>query len=190
MSVDFYKLEDSPHLLDLLIQMEDVLDSMDVYVYKNWFKGEVINGPIIRRHWLSMELLYPYDKMPDPRASLRLIKHGVKVAFSKFTRKASASKDGPTDVKESVDGDDKDEKLDVFWLVRLDFPKRLIGQMDAVENEFYDEDIDVDDAQDAVDAGLDDESAYRSDQAIGSETSPDGGGDPAMMGMPPEGPPA
>lgn len=81
MAIDLNKLEDSPHFLDILLQLEEVLDSLDIYVYRNWFKGEVVAGPELRRYWASFTLRYPEAKMPDPRAIPRLVRHGIKVAF-------------------------------------------------------------------------------------------------------------
>lgn len=153
--INFKNLEQSPHLLDILIQMEDVLDSLDVYVYKNWIDGEVVHGPDVRRHWLSMSLIYPIDKKPDPRAGMRLIKHGVRVNFSKITREGQE----PVEKDDPQGGDEK-----THWLVRLDFPRRLVAQMNGVsELEMYDDLVDVDDVESAKDSGVTDESGVVAD---------------------------
>jgi hypothetical protein len=65
---DFIKrLSDSSSLTDILIQMESFLDELDTYAFKNWFEGEIVDGPNIERHWVSMTLQYDYKQMPDPR---------------------------------------------------------------------------------------------------------------------------
>lgn len=92
MAIDIEKLKDSDYLVDLLVQMEDVLDSLDIYVFEHWIDGEIVEGPTVRRHWVSFCLLYPRRKMPDPRAALRLLKHGVKVEFSRVHRKEGKKK--------------------------------------------------------------------------------------------------
>jgi hypothetical protein len=57
MPVDFIKrLSDSASLTDILIQMESFLDDLDMYVFKNWFEGEVVDGPTIESNWVSMIL--------------------------------------------------------------------------------------------------------------------------------------
>lgn len=177
MAIDFKKLEDSPHLLDHLIQCEDVLDSLDVYVARNWFEGEVVAGPMVRRHWTSFSLLYPKDKMPDPKAALRLLKHGVRVDFSKVARaeddefrpldSGNASPVGSS--KTRVEEKDAEE-AEWFWLVKIDFPRRLLGQMDAAEADYYEDDVEMDDVQDAQDSGINDESAYTEDGQTGEPT--------------------
>jgi hypothetical protein len=146
MAIDFEKLEDSPQLLDYLLACEDVMDSYDVYCFKNWYSGVVVEGPIVRRHWVAMHLLYPHETMPDPRGALRLIKHGVTVTFEKAMQQAA---DGGADVP--------------HWMIKMEFPRRLLGQMNAAELDFYEDDVDVDDVEDAQDSGLTDESGYVAD---------------------------
>lgn len=174
MSIDLEKLQESPNLLDILLQMEDVLDQMDVYVFDNWLKGEVVEGPIVRRYWLDMTLKYPFKSMPDPRAALRLLKHGVRVDYEK----ARATDDGKD--HKTVEEKDKDvEEKDMYWLLRVSIPRRLVVQIDAAQHDFYDEEIDVDDVEDAKDAGIDDESAYTEDEQQDGAANPMGEpGDP------------
>jgi hypothetical protein len=183
MAIDLEKLQDSPHLLDILLQMEDVLDSLDIYVFKNWYSGEIAEGPVVRRYWLDFTLKYPYDKMPDPKAALRLLKHGVRVDFWKakvkgeeFIDADEANQAQETEVG-AHEAEKKDDHKDTVWLVRISIPRHLVAQMSAEEMDFYDEEVDVDDVEDAKDSGIDDESAYMSDDEL------DGGED---MGAPEE----
>lgn len=158
MAIDLDQLQDSPHLLDLLVQMEDVLDSLDVYVFKNWIDGELIDGPVVRRYWLDMTLRYPYSRMPDPQAALRLLKHGVRVDYQKAKEDGSAA-------DEDADG------AGVFWLVKVSIPRRLVVDITAKQLDFYDDEIDAEDVQDAKDAGMDDETAYRNPEATNGDAS-------------------
>lgn len=75
------KLSDSNSLLNVMIKMEDFLDSLDLYVYKNWIDGEIVSGPHVTRYWTSFTLMYDYKKMPDPTGALRLMKHGALVKY-------------------------------------------------------------------------------------------------------------
>ena len=183
MPLDLSKIQDSPHLLDILLQMEDVLDSLDVYVFKNWYLGEIAEGPVVRRYWLDFTLKYPLDKMPDPKAALRLLKHGIRVDFWKaklvdgnFVDAEMAAKaedkpsqlmappnnENPAEVGTDPEKDVKDPAKDTVWLVRISIPRRLAAQMSSEEMDFYDDEVDVDDVEDAKDSGIDDESAYTS----------------------------
>lgn len=146
MAVDIEKLNDSPHLLDIMIQMEDVLDSLDIYVFANWMKGEIVDGPLVRRYWFDFTLRYPIDDMPDPRGAMRLLKHGVRVDYNKATL-------------EEEDGSDPGKAT--HWEIKISIPKKLIADMNAAELDFYDEEIETEDVQDAQDVGMDNESGIR-----------------------------
>lgn len=176
MAFDIQKIQDSSHLLNILLQMEDVLDSLDIYVFKNWYLGEVAEGPIIRRYWLDFTLKYPLDKMPDPRAALRLLKHGIRVDYWKARLQNGDFIDIENNENENLDDNSNqgmssseqqkspDPAKDAVWLVKISIPRRLVSQMSAEEMNFYDEDIDIEDVEDAKDSGIDEESAYYSDE--------------------------
>jgi hypothetical protein len=171
----------SNNMLDTLISLESILDDTDCYVYKNVFNGEVVEGPIIRRHWVSMSLLYPHNKMPDPRFALRLMKLGITVEFSKVHQNGKdfsplADNKENQDSQSAKNAESIQKKPDHwFWMIKLTYPRRLLDDMEGLDD--YKEDgVDVDDVQDAVDSGIDAESAYKSD-----EQAPMGGGDEAGM---------
>ena len=189
MPIDLQKIQETPHLLDILLQMEDVLDSLDVYVFKNWYLGEIAEGPVVRRYWLDFTLKYPYDKMPDPKAALRLLKHGIRVDFWKAKLKGNefvdaeddqvAEEEGKMEVGAKQDDDKKDPAKDTVWLVRISIPRRLVVQMSSDELDFYGDEVDTDDVEDAQDSGIDNESAYTTGeggQLPGEETEEELGG--------------
>jgi len=147
------KLNDSKSLIDVLIQMEDYLDSLDLYVYKNWFDGEIVDGPNITRYWVSMILKYPHKKMPDPQGALRLIKHGAKVSFNKSFDEVPVTITQPSDYRPGS----KKPKMDKepIWLVTVQIPRRFIEELDDSDLELYADEIDVDDVSDARDDNID-----------------------------------
>jgi len=154
MPIDLEKLADSEHLLDVLIQVEDVFDSIDMYCFPGWFDTEVVEGPEIRRHWVSVTLLAPYRKMPDPRAIPRLLKHDLRVEYSKVQQAG--------DAYNPVTGENPDGET--FWMIKVSVPRRLLDQMAEADLETYDDAVDTDDVEDAKDSGIDDESAYHTDE--------------------------
>ena len=151
--IDFEALSDSPYLIDLLIQMEDILDSLDVYVFKNWSDGEIVEGPTVRRYWLDMTLKYPIDKTPDPKAAHRLLKFGVRVSYDKTNEGADA------------------ENTNEVWLVKISIPRRLVVEINAGQLDFYDDDIDAEDVQDARDSGVSEDGGYRNEDQNGGDAS-------------------
>jgi hypothetical protein len=195
MTIDLDRIEEAPHILDILLQTEDILDSLDVYCYKNWLDGEVVDGPVVRRHWISVSLLYPHHKMPDPRAALRLLKHDVIVEFSKVLQNGdaiqaavappAASGTASAAPKSAPGGHDADAQS--FWMVKIAFPRRLLTQTGA-DFSFYDDEVDAEDVESAKDSGIDDESGYQSGEQ--APTQPGGApGDPNASPLMPPAPP-
>jgi hypothetical protein len=170
--LDLEKLEDSTFLLDVLLNCESVLDDLDLWCYLNWFEGEIAKGPVIRRHWVTFSVRYDHDKMPDPRAALRLLKHGIQVEFNTMKQKATGNVVTP----------DHEPKTPTDWLVTITIPRHLMDDINEADLE-YDEDVDTDDVEDAKDVGLDNESQYQEDEQL-----PEDSADPAMA--PPAAPPA
>lgn len=174
MTVDIDKLFDQDYLLDTLIALEDILDNTDCYAFFGWLDGEVVDGPIIKKHWISMSLLYPHNRMPDPRAALRLLKLGIKVEFNKVHRSGKAfhpivdSKQPPNEDQEDTETKIENQPKNVFWLIKLTYPRRLIDQTKE-QLDMYDDEVDTGDVESAKDSGIDDETAYDADQQINQQ---------------------
>jgi hypothetical protein len=158
---DFFKrLTDSTSLTDVLIQMEDFLDGLDLYVFKNWFEGEVVEGPIVSRYWTKMTLKYAYKEMPDPSGGERLIKHGAKVFFSKAKEETPRELESPSDYRPGRPGKPALDELDI-WLVEIHIPRRFIEELDDDDLAMYqdEDDINMDHVSDARDEDIDDTDA-------------------------------
>lgn len=153
--LDLEKLEDSQYLLDVLLDAEAILDDLDIYCYTGWIEGEVVKGPIVRRHWVTFSLRYPHNKMPDPRAALRLLKHGIQVEFNTMKQKVEANVTTP----------EHEPKQPTDWLVTITIPRSLMNDTEEADLE-YDEEVDTDDVSAAQDIGLDDESSYQEDEQL------------------------
>jgi hypothetical protein len=69
--------------MNTLLDYERVLDDADVYAFKNWINGELVQGPEIGRYTCSCSFMWPYKLMPDPKASLRLTAIGCTVKMMK-----------------------------------------------------------------------------------------------------------
>lgn len=169
MAIDLASLEDNNYLLDLLIQMEDVLDTLDTYVFENWFDSQIVDGPIVRRYWLVMTLKTRFRDMPDPRAAKRLVRQGVMVEYDRISGKDAhpvrSRNENPLALSDKDDGQndgdtEKEKDKEGFWLIKISIPRRLVQEINAEEIEAYDEEIDAEDVQAANDQGIDDESAF------------------------------
>jgi hypothetical protein len=113
--------------LSTLKDFERVLDELDMYVYKNWMDGELVEGPTVERHWVSASFMWPKEKMPDPMAAKRLLDYGCRVKYEKtFLIEPRKIKD-PDDFRPGT----KKGKLDrkPVWVVNITMPKKLVSDM-------------------------------------------------------------
>jgi len=122
--------------LGILKDFERVVDELDVYVFKNWPDGELLEGPKDHRHFVECSFMWPEDKMPDPAGGKRLLDRGCKVTYAKDTLFKPREIKGPEDyrpgtVKGKIDGHG-------IWVVNIKMPKEVIGNLkhgkDDIEN--------------------------------------------------------
>lgn len=166
--------------MSILLDFERVLDEADVYAFKNWLLGELVQGPISRRYTVKCTFMWPYKLMPDPSAAKRLLNLGCKVVYGKSLVKV------PVEVK---DYDDfvpgtrypKMKKREV-WFVEIEIPKELMNDIKEGSIDLADQEIDLQELNDAYDNDLDEESTAEKDEAENTEMSQDM--------MPPTMPPA
>ena len=115
---------DSDTSFTVLKDFERVLDQLDLYVYDNWEKGELVSGPEITRHFITCSFMWPREDMPDPMGGKRLTDYGCKVFFKKdvyiYPRKVLKQDDFRPGTKKG--------KLDQMpvWIVQIRMPKELI----------------------------------------------------------------
>ena len=50
------KIYMSESSLETLLDFERVLDQLDIYAFENWKRGELVEGPIVDRHWVTASL--------------------------------------------------------------------------------------------------------------------------------------
>ncbi len=142
------KISETNTLLDMLLEFEHVLDNLELYAYKNWIKGEVLEGPTLDRHWVSVKLLYRSKHMPDPDGAKRILARGGFVKYAKETlltpRKVRTFDDITVEV--TPDGRNRYKaRTDShpIWVVEIKLPRKYVDEFstDAVQ---ADEDAYVD----------------------------------------------
>lgn len=153
-------LIDSSNDLNVLLDFEEVLDSLHIYAYKNWEYGEIIAGPDVSRYWVTVTLMYPRNMMPDPDAALRLIKHGAKVYFKKDTleepvKVVSMDDLDPADPKTGKRKPKK--KKTPIWLVTIEMPRDFVNEFESSKVTINGIDIDVSEVDSAYDNDYDNE---------------------------------
>ncbi len=158
-------------LLDMLLEFEKVLDDTGIYAYKNWMAGEVVEGPILERHWFNVTLMYPRKEMPDPDAIRRLSKYGCKVEFVKEEVDIPVKVTGPQDLKDVKSKEPKMESKPI-WLVKIEMPRRFLETFDDRSLEIAGQKVDLGAVNDAAENGLDDsnEAKHQGEDIANEET--------------------
>lgn len=167
-NVDFVSIVDtikniymSNGAMSTLIDFERVLDEADIYAFKNWDLGELVQGPDVGRYNVSCTFMWPYDLMPDPRAGKRLLAIGCKVAYAKTKVETPVE---VLDYEDFVPGTryPKMSKRRV-WLVQITIPQELMNDIKQGSIELADETIDLDEIEDAYDDNIDEEGMRQDD---------------------------
>ena len=149
------KVSETNTLLDMLLEFEKTLDGMDLYAFKNWDEGEVLEGPTLSRHFMTVKLMYPAAQMPDPDGAKRLVAKDCLVDYVKDTlitpRKVRNFED--LVIEERPEGGPRYKaKTDTshIWIVEIKMPRRYVDEFNA-------DIVEVDEEQfvDLGDAGTD-----------------------------------
>lgn len=164
--------------MSTLLDFERVLDEADLYAFKHWQLGELVKGPIIGKYSVKCTFMWPYKLMPDPRAVKRLLAIGCNIKFAKSTIKV------PIEIKnydDYVQGTryPKMVKKEV-WFVQIEIPKELMNEIKEGSIDLADQEIDLQEIDDAYDEDLDKENTQQQDPNMNPAGDQMGGLD---MGM-------
>ena len=152
--------------LNVLLDFERVIDELDLYVFDNWEKGELVEGPVIEKYWVRCKFMWPRNMMPDPSGAERLLPYGCRVTYEKTTINIPTKIKEPDDFR--PDGSRKGKLFAVpVWLVDIRMPKELIADIEQGSLEIAGEETDLEDIQNAYQQGID------QDATVKNEDNPD-----------------
>jgi hypothetical protein len=163
---DIYMSEGS---LTTLLDFERVLDEVDIYAFKNWDIGELVAGPEIGKYRVTCVFMWPLKLMPDPRGGRRLLPFDCEVNYMKKDIKIPVKITDPSDYRSGT----KKAKLITkeVWLVEIVMPKALMNDIRTGSIEMEDQDIDLDDLDQAYEQDLDKDVNQSDDQAQDAQQS-------------------
>ena len=145
-----------------LLDFERVIDELDVYAFAHWKQGELVEGPVYEKYFVTCTFMWPYKKMPDPRGGERLLDYGCEVKYKKdmleYPVKIKTSNDFKPGTKVP-----KMAKTPI-WLVEIVIPKQLMQEIHQGSMELEHDTIDVEDIENSYEEGLDDD-MYKADEA-------------------------
>jgi hypothetical protein len=165
--------------MSTLLDFERVLDEADLYAYKNWLLGELVQGPDIGKYSVTCVFMWPYKLMPDPRGAKRLATIGCDVAFAKSRIKVPVEVKNYEDFVQGTRYPKMEERP--VWFVQIRMPKELMNDIKEGSIDLADQTIDLEEIENAYEDDLDKQDAE--DQ--GDQSPMDMG---APLGAPPASP--
>jgi hypothetical protein len=166
--IDFISIVDtikniymSDGAMNTLLDFERVLDEADVYAFKNWVNGELVQGPDLGRYSCKCTFMWPYKLMPDPRASLRLSTIGCNVKMMKSKIEVPVA---VTSYEDFQSGSRYPKmKENQVWFMQIEIPFELMDDIKEGSIDLADQTIDLSDIEDAYDVDLEQTSSSNGD---------------------------
>lgn len=152
-----------------LLDFERVLDEVDLYAFQNWEMGELVAGPDIGKYRVTCTFMWPLDLMPDPRGGRRLLPFDCEVEYQKKEIQIPVKITDPSDYRPGT----KKAKLMTkeVWLVAITMPKALMNDIRTGSIEMEDQDIELDDLDQAYEQDLDKDAVQSDEQAQDAQQS-------------------
>jgi hypothetical protein len=147
--------------LNTLLDFERVLDELDLYAFKNWQIGELVSGPQIGKYRVTCIFMWPEKMMPDPRGAQRLLPFDCKVRYKKTLMSVPIKITNPSDFRPGTKKARISEQP--IWLVEITMPKALMSDIRTGSIELEDQEIDLDELDQAYEKDLD-KDEFHSDQ--------------------------
>ena len=156
------KIYMSESSLKTIMDFERVLDEIDLYAFKHWKKGELIEGPVRKKHWIEATFMWPHKLMPDPDGAKRLLGYKAIIEYSKDKLKTPIKVESYDDYRPGT----KKPKLqeDPVWLVKIKLPTELVEDTVAGFVELEGQEIDLEEVEAAYQENIQDTTAMPAQQ--------------------------
>ena len=123
------KIYASDAVVKTIVNMEKVMDDVNIYAYKNWSQGELVDGPHVTKYDTTATFMWEQHAMPDPEAGKRLLNIGGKVEFKRDVKMVPRKIESYADYRPGT----RKAKLDEIpvWLVKITVPNQIIEDFNA-----------------------------------------------------------
>ena len=185
-SIDFVSIVDtikniymSDGAMNTLLDFERVMDEADIYAFKNWINGELVQGPDIGRYSCTCVFMWPHKLMPDPRGALRLSTVGCNVEMLKGEIEVPVEVTSYDDFQSGTRYPKMNKNK--VWFMKIDIPFELMDDIKEGSIDIADQTIDLSEIEDAYDEDLeqtstsgdiDNESTAAPDQVSADQMEP------------------
>lgn len=155
-------LDGDSSLMDVAMECAYFLEQIGALGYRNWDKGEIINGPHVSRFFSTITFMFSSKALPDISVIERLKRMQCKISYETDTyRRVVTYRD---DGEENAEYYQKvvDHKV---WLLTIKIPNRYLALdgntiMSIDGDDIYYDDIEIvynDEAEEAMNQGGDDD---------------------------------
>ena len=144
--------------LSTLLDFERVLDELDLYVFSNWKSGELVEGPIYEKYFVTCTFMWPYKLMPDPRGGERLLDYDCEVYYSRDILEYPIEVENPDDYAPGTKMPKLGKKP--IWLVTIVMPKKLMQEIQQGSLDLESATLDLEDIEKAYEEGEASEVSY------------------------------
>ena len=152
-----------------LLDFERVLDEVDIYAFRNWDIGELVSGPEIGRYRVTCTFMWPEKMMPDPRGGRRLLPYDCEIKYRRIMMQIPIKIDDPSDYRP---GTKKAKMIErPVWLVEITMPKSLMQDIRTGSIEMEDEEIDLEELDQAYEQDLHQEEYQNDEKAQDAQQS-------------------
>jgi len=148
--------------LNTLLDFERVLDELDLYVFSHWKEGELVEGPVYEKYFVTCTFMWPYKLMPDPRGGERLLDYDCEVYYSKDILEYPIKVKDPDDFEPGTKMPKLGKKP--VWLVTIVMPKKLMQEIQQGSLDLESATLDLEDIEQAYEEGEDSEVNYNQEE--------------------------
>jgi hypothetical protein len=141
--------------LNTLMDYERVLDEMNLYAFKNWKMGELIEGPMVGKYRVSCKFMWPFGLMPDPAGAERLLIFGAKIKWGKDWLEYPVKVKSADDFQSGTKMPKMARKQ--IWTVEINLPKSLIKTVQMGSEDILNNELNLDEIDNAYDKGFDEQ---------------------------------
>lgn len=160
--------------MSILLDFERVLDEIDLYAFKNWQLGELVQGPDVGRYTCTCIFMWPYKLMPDPHAVKRLLAIGCKVNYGKGELKVPIQ---PKNYDDFIQGTMYPKSTErKVWFVKIEIPLDLMDDIKEGSIDLADQSIDLEEIDNAYEDDLDKEGTKQDENSPQSQGMAPAGG--------------
>lgn len=137
-----------------LMNFERVLNRYNIYVYENWAKGELVEGPIMTRYHMTCTFMWPRNIKPNEYGAKMLRRRGISAEYKKsfLYRPEPQLEAEPSSIYNY--NTDEDPVTDTVqrapvWLVTITMPLSDIDFIEKTYSELEQQKLNLEDVEEA-----------------------------------------